>query len=353
MKIKLAILEKDSSYLNRIVTVFNAKYADKLEVYSFTDESVALKTLNEAKIEVLVANDAFEIDVKSLPSRCGFAYFVDSADIETLREQPAICKFQKADLIYKQILSIYSENAANMTGMRFDEDSTKMFLFTAMSGGVGSSTMAASFAVHLAQQMKKVLYLNFEYLGSSTMFFSGEGQFDFGDVIYALKSKKANLNLKLESTVRQSGKGVYYFAPTKVALDVMELSNNDIKRLLKSLRMSGTYEYIVIDAEFRFDEKGITLWKEVNDVVLISDGSDASNIKLERAYNSLNVMEQQDESFKLSKAKILYNKFSNKFGKTMSGLDIKEIGGIPRFEHATTEQVVEQVSSMEMLEKIL
>ena len=39
MKIKLAILEKDQCYLQRIVTVFSTKYSDNFEIYSFTDEN--------------------------------------------------------------------------------------------------------------------------------------------------------------------------------------------------------------------------------------------------------------------------------------------------------------------------
>ena len=45
MKIRLALLEKDQSYLNRIVSAFSTKYADKFEIYSFTDPGVALATL--------------------------------------------------------------------------------------------------------------------------------------------------------------------------------------------------------------------------------------------------------------------------------------------------------------------
>lgn len=116
MKIKLAILEKDQSYLNRIVTAFSTKYADKFEIYSFTDHAIALATLDSSRIDVLVASDAFEIDITALPKRCGFAYFVDSLDVDTVNDQKAICKFQKADLIYKQILSIYSENAGMENG---------------------------------------------------------------------------------------------------------------------------------------------------------------------------------------------------------------------------------------------
>ena len=62
MRIKLALLDKDQNYLNRIVSVFNTKYSDKLEIYSFTNTENALATLDSARIDVLVASDVFEID---------------------------------------------------------------------------------------------------------------------------------------------------------------------------------------------------------------------------------------------------------------------------------------------------
>ena len=193
MKIKLAILEKDRSYLTRIVSAFGTKYSDKFEIYSFTDPEVALGTLNSAKIDVLLSSDAFEIDASKLPNRCAFAYLVDSMGIDLLNDQRAICKFQKADLIYKQILSIYSEKAASITGFKMTGDEVKMIVFCSASGGAGSSTMAAACAAHFAAKNQKVLYLNLEKFGASDVFFSGQGQFDMSDIIFALKSKKTNL----------------------------------------------------------------------------------------------------------------------------------------------------------------
>ena len=38
MKIKLLILDKDKSYLNRIASVFYTKYPDKFEIYTFTEQ---------------------------------------------------------------------------------------------------------------------------------------------------------------------------------------------------------------------------------------------------------------------------------------------------------------------------
>ena len=48
MKIKLAILEEDKGYLNRIVSVFNTKYSDKFEIYSIP----VTFEINEKKISI-------------------------------------------------------------------------------------------------------------------------------------------------------------------------------------------------------------------------------------------------------------------------------------------------------------
>ena len=54
MKIKLAILETDQSYLNRMISVFTMKYADKFELYSFNNLETALPALKSAKIDVIL-----------------------------------------------------------------------------------------------------------------------------------------------------------------------------------------------------------------------------------------------------------------------------------------------------------
>ena len=352
MKIKLAILERDQSYLNRIVSVFSTKYSDKFEIYSFTNPEVALSTLDNAKIDVLVANDAFDIDVTKLPKRCGFAYLVDSMDVETINNQRAIAKFQKVDLIYKQILSIYSENAGSVSGLKLGDDSAKIIAFQSVSGGCGGSTMAAACALHFAAQGKKTLYLNLEKFGSSDSFFSAEGQFDMSDIIFALKSKKANLALKLESCVKQDPRGVYFYSQSKIALDMMELSSDDILKLINELKLTGSYNAIVLDLDFSIDREALKVLRQIHSIVWVGDGSDVSNTKLYRAFIALSTMEQNADSPLTNRLQLIYNKFSSKTSKTLDEVGIKNIGGCPRFEHATTSMVLGQVASKEMFDKI-
>ena len=353
MKIKLAILESDQSYLKRIVAAFSTRYADKFEIYSFTDRAIALSTLESNRIDVLIASDGFDIDVTALPKRCGFAYFVDSPDVDSVNEQRAICKFQKVDLIYKQILSIYSENSGRAAGLKLGDDHAKIIAFSSVCGGVGTSSLAAAFAVRVAKQGKKALYLNLEKCGSADIFFSGEGQFDMSDIIFALKSKKANLAIKLESCVKKDRTGVCFYSQTKFALDMMELGKEEVVRLISELKLIGVYDYIVVDLDFSLSKDVLDVLRAMNNIVFASDGSEVSNLKIYRAYNALCVLEQNKDDSLLSKLVLIYNKFSNKTSKAIEGIEILNAGGAPRYEHATTGQVIEQLSNMSMFDKII
>lgn len=353
MKIKLAILEKDKSYLTRIVSAFGTKYADKFEIYSFTDMDVAMSNIDGARIDVLLASDAFDIDTTKLPSRCAFAYLVDSVGVEMINEVRAICKFQKADLIYKQILSVYSEKASSITGFKMNSDEGKIILFCSPSGGVGCSTAAAACAMHMAAEGKKTLYLNLEKFGSADLFFSGEGLFDMSDLIFALKSKKTNLHLKLESCVKQDASGVHFYSQPKVALDMMELSMDEILRLLSEIQLLGEYEYIIIDTDFALSKDALKLYREARDIVLVGDGSELSNSKICRAYEALTIMEQNADAPLMNRMSFMYNKASSKTGQTIEIQGLRELGGAPKYERATTAQILAQLAPMDLFNKIL
>lgn len=352
MKIKLGIIENDVAYLNRIVSVFTAKYSDKIEIYSFTDVSTALPALAGSKIDVVVVSDALEINLSLIPKRCGVAYFVDSTDVEMFNNLPTVCRFQKADLIYRQILSIYSEHAGSFTELKMTDDNCKVIEFASPSGGVGVSTMAAACAVHLAAKGFRTLYLNVERFGSSDDFFSGDGQFSMSDVIYSLKTRKANLAMKLESCVKHDPRGVCFFSQAKLALDMMELTIDEILRLISELRLTGSYDRIILDTEFGLSKNDLKILHQANTVVLVGDGSTISNTKVFRATTALAMKEQAEESPLLGRTVLVYNKFSSKTSEALNNLEIRVVGGAPRYEHATVDQVVTQLSKMAVFDEI-
>ena len=134
--------------------------------------------------------------------------------------------------------------------------------------------MAASYAVYCAKKGKKVLYLNLEKFGSSDLFFSAEGQFDMSDVIFALKSKKTNLSIKLESCVKQDVTGVYFYSQTKNSLDMLELQLEEKTRLVSEIKLSGIYDVVIVDTDFGFDIDNLKFLKLAENIVWTGDGSE-------------------------------------------------------------------------------
>lgn len=352
MKIKLAVLDKDMKYLKRLAVVFSTKYTENVEVYSFTDMETALPVLDSARIDVLLANEEFDVDLTKLPRRCGFAYLVDAPNISMLNEQAAICKFQKPELIYKQVLGIYAEKAAGMSGHVFKEGAAKVFSFSSPAGGVGSSTLAAACAVYFASQGQRCLYLNLEPFGVADLFFSGEGQFDLSDVIFALKSKKSNFPIKLESCVKKSAQGVFFFSRPKLSLDILELTEEEIIQLIETLSLTGGYDYIILDAGFDMSERSRNIHRQAQAMVWVSDGSELANSKLCRAYESLGICEGNKDAPLTGRLCLLYNRYNSKTGRMIEEIQARMIGGAQRFDNRSVEQVVLELSRLAFYENL-
>lgn len=354
MKIKLAILEKDTVYLQRIVSVFNNKYADKLEIYSFTESEMALKTIIESKINVFLADEECEIALDMLPERCAFAYFVDTPNVQNINNCPAVCKFQKIDMIYKQIVSLYAEVAADIVTSSDGEDgSSKVISFLSPAGGVGCSTVAVACAMFLVKRGKRVLYLNLEKYGSTEMFLQGMGQGGLSDVLYAIKSQKSNLALKLEGVVRQDKSGVCFLAECNVVLDRLEMKKEELDILLKQIKISESYDYIILDADFSFDSFEMEVMKQSSTVVLISDGTKNANTKIDRIHKAMEILEQQGGTEITSKMVLLYNRFHTQLGKKLKSSKITEVGGIQVFKGADADQIAVEISKLNVFERLM
>lgn len=343
MKIRLAILENDSNYLQRVVPIFNNKFGSDLEIYSFTDIGAALNCLEEKNIDVFLSSTAFNIDFSALPSKCGFAYLVESMDIDRIDNKKTICKFQKCDLIYKQILSIYSEQIPNITGISNERaGECKTIIFSSPCGGVGTSTIAAACAQSIATKGYKVLYLNLEAYGDADNYFSCDGQFDFSEIIYAVKSTRTNRAMKLQSTVKQDQSGVYFYSSVKVAIDMMEITTDDLIVLQNEIKALGIYNYVIIDMDFPTTRKGFKFYEFCNNLVMVADSSTTANLKIDKAIKAIQIMDNRSEYAIQPKTLLVKNKCVNT--KELNGHEIRLLGSFPIYEPSEPSQIAKQLS---------
>lgn len=248
MRIKLVIGEQDKRYLSMLTMFMEQNHMDQVEVQAFSKPELFLKNVSETTPDVVLVDESFEVNIDEIKGASVVAYLCDTVSNADERKNGIRCieKFKKPDLIFKDLLNLYAERGGTLE-ISGNNDGTEFIMVTGFSGGTGASTFAAALAHKSALMDKKVLYLNLERLGMSSVFFDGEGTYNFDEVIYALKSQKTSLALKLQSAVRKDSSGVYYYAPCSSPMYMMELKNSDILQLLEAIASAKEYDRVIVD----------------------------------------------------------------------------------------------------------
>lgn len=350
MKVRLAIVDQDQKYAERLLNYYGNRYSDKLELSYFTTFELFKENLLSRNIDAVLISERCKEDLSNIKDNILTAYFTESLSIDSIHGIKAICKYQKPDLIYKEILRFFSEYESNSISYKIGEnDKTIIETFMPVSGGAGGTSTAVAYARKLASKGIRTLYLNFEKLSSTNYFFQAEGSGGFEDVIYAVKSQKPNLALKLESLVRQDHSGVFFFFASKSALDMQELKDFDISTLLEELQTLSNYERIIVDTDYDLGERLKTLSKFAYRLFMVADYSEIGLKKLEIAALAIATMESNKQLDISTKLILICNKANERKKIPYEGrIPIKEF--IPMCDGATSEQIVEQLVRLPILE---
>jgi cellulose biosynthesis protein BcsQ len=357
MKIKLAVLDTDEQYILRMSRFMVEDFADKIELHAFTNAGDLLEQLPTLRPHVLLASIATEFDFSALgkwKDSIGHAYLAPSADIEEYNGVRAIPQYGRLDDIFHTVLQLFADVTKNMRVRIGSVTKSNTVLFTSSAGGVGTSTVAVAFSKSMALRGAKVLYINLETYGDTNLYFTSEGLSTFSDVVYAVKRKRTNLGVVLDSIVRTDNEtGVYYYATARLAEHVLELTDEERTEIIDTAMSYGDWDYVVFDASFNLSPSFSHLLTNVGQIVFVGDGHPISNAKIIRAYQVLDAIDRNNSSQLLLKLGIFYNRFSSKNSHKLTELNIAELGGINRLEGGTDKEIVDSVLNSDRFDKII
>lgn len=342
MQIRLVIGEQDSRYLNNLVLYLEKNHMDKLEIFSFSKPEMLQVYLKDGVADIILVGEDFGINAETLSSYGTTAYLTDGEGSNVSDNVRKIAKFKKPDLIYKDILDLYAEGGKRQIFRSNSQKTGHITLVTGVSGGTGSSTFAAALAKKYALRGKKVLYLNMEPTGMASDFFDGVGDYHFEDVIFALKSRRTDVRLKMESAVRTDPSGVHFFEPCTNSMYMLELTHEDIMKLINTLESGLGYDNIIVDMNFRLTKEFMEIMGHMHRIILVQDGGETSNSKFERTMEALQIMEEKDKTNVTGVMCLLYNRFSSsKSSSEIKGLRIPVIGKYPPVKHAYVKEIIQ------------
>ena len=228
MRIRVGIYDQDETYVSRMVRYFTTYYIDKIELSVFSEADNFYDFVKYKKIDVALVSSAADYGELALPKNTILAYLSEEPNVDKIGNVRAVYKYQKMENLYREILGIFAELDHNAAYKMADGESP-VIIFNGAAGGVGTTTMAIAYARYLADNGKKVLYLNLEDNGVVSPILNGEGNATLSEGLYSVKSGSANLVLKLESMVRKDEYGIYFYEPFSLTLDSAEMTEKDLE----------------------------------------------------------------------------------------------------------------------------
>lgn len=334
---RVLLLDRNEAYAARFAQYLGKK--TDIQVSVCNDLEVCKKMFSEEHFQIVLFDAEFDsVEPADFTKRMtAFAFLSGVKD--TIKDTETIYKYSAVSVIASELMRIYAahtqheikqENAAEG-----EKTSAEVISFFPVTGGAGSSTMAAAAAIALAKE-QKVLYINLEQRHAERLLFESESKKCITDVIATLQTnfqlKEANklFNSVIFTDSRFSAGMVDFIKGYLNIGDCMSLTPQVLRTLLEVLRKQFDYRYIIVDADFIISEILSCLLLNSDKAVFVSTGSDTANVKIEGIHRYLEILEREHDE-PMPRKYLLLNQFYGMEHEETVARDMKIIGRFGRY----------------------
>lgn len=354
MKIKVFICSEDALYCEKLVNYFNSYYYDKFQWNVYTQPAYLEQVFQSDMADLILVGEEMRTAMQELDYKCTqgrlWAYLAEEEGWQEGEWQ--IRKYRRADQIYRDLLDLYAKKEhVHYENLSIVSGKTTFIAFVSASGGAGASTVACA-AAKACSPLEKTLYLNLEDLGTCGLVFSGEEKPGLDELVYAVKSRRNTLDLKIESSVTMDGSGTYFFKECANPMDLQTLSAEEVKELLKAIEASKVYDKVILDLGNGLQEKEITVMSMANRIVMVTGLGQAAGIKLLRYLDYMRAVEEIRKVDIVSKLQIYVNRTLKSAVLPEQISQIRVAGAFPLIENGDFTGIVDKLAGMELLQGI-
>lgn len=367
MKIKLALLDFDKVYVQRFFDTINKAYSNKLEIHAFTNENSLLDFLKDNKIDILLINEDINLSLENNNKLIILKLVEQNAIVSefysnenNLNISNCIYKYQRISLTYKEILNAYSKvykafNEKNYYSNDLQKKDMHTTIISFMSQGLGSgtSTIASSLALKLAEKNKKTLFLDLQSFSTINSIFNEEGKFSMSEIIYAIKSKKENMAIRLEAALKEDSSGVFFYDPCENPFELNELKSDELIKLLHFFSEFGAYDYIIIDINYLMNDLCLSLLKHSDKVLFVTEAREEHRLRLNKMIKSISISEIHDNQKYMDKVNIICNKFISNIENDEQNETLEFVCYIPKYNDVSTKSIAKEIAKTSILDTLI
>ncbi len=253
-KLSLLIVDSDEDYLKALSTYFSINYFSEFKITSISSKEYFSKYLSSVQgIDILLINrNMFSAEIEKKFINTIILMGEDTED-KSIIDYGYIFKYMRANKIYNEIKRYFiAENPNIGEDVTTGKKMTKVTTVYSPIGGSGKSIVSITTALKLVENANEVLYLNFEDIPSTSVFFDCRNRNSMSDLLYLSKDRNEHLSSEILKYVNRDITGISYIAPVKSVLDFETITRDDIVYFIKAVKSLNKFDNIIIDLSSKF-----------------------------------------------------------------------------------------------------
>lgn len=258
-RLDLAVMDEDEEYAQMLAAfVRSEEYAGQFSLTCFSRIEAFRQHLHQAErghaLYLLHESLLEQFDASLIPGK--LVLLSENIQADEGGAVNAVFKYQPLNQFFAKIASLCAESGGTPGTVEAAGGRCRVVAVYSAAGGAGKTTVALNLAQLLALQNRSVFMLNLE-LSSSLPSFLPSGERDcFAELLYCVRSRPQQLAVKIEQLKSyDSSTKLSYFQPPANMQELLEMSAEDVRRIVNCLAGSEAYDAIVIDLESTLHER--------------------------------------------------------------------------------------------------
>lgn len=284
MKPRVIIADKDLNYIAPLLHRFAEELFDKieLEIISDTDYFHELFSSPQEVAVLILSEELYGESVHR--HNIGQIFLMTEqpwSRQDTAQEVNQIYKYTNVQTIFSTIIG---KSASVLSVPQIDSSQPKIVLVYSASGGVGKTTIAMGISAFLAENYKRVLYINADRLQRFQWILENKMPIAAPEAYTALARSPG-----FESVRHCVRHEIFSYLPAfRAGLLSLGLNYSVFRTIADDAKGSGEYDYIVVDADSTFDEEKTAMMQSADKVIIVVDQTIGSVCAANLLYANIN-----------------------------------------------------------------
>lgn len=277
--IRLVIADENESYIKALAQYLQVEHGQAFEIACFTQGRVLQEHLVScAGIDMLLIDQKLLAEINVVAIKIVILFTETMLDCNGT----TIYKYQRADQIAKLLLGAVDKFSDGRVNIIKSNKESRLICVYSPGGATGKSTIAYNLAHQYAMHAQKVLFLSLEAFSTLSFFQRSESARGLIFMLYLIKNKHPNLQLKLNTIKAIDGNtNIHYLERESNVLEYKDIKLEDMELLTDFLKKQSSYDAIIIDLDSAINEISLGAFKYCDVIINILCNSPYSTAKQE------------------------------------------------------------------------